>query len=393
MNDLITTPEELLTACLILRQSPEIGLDTEFIRETTYYPHLALIQLATDTQVFLIDPLAFDKTSLAPLRDLFTDPAILKVLHSAQADEECLWTAYGYLASPIFDTSIAASLLGMGDQVGLGRLLEEVLHVTIEKGHSRTHWLQRPLPAALAAYARADVAHLVAAYRKLKAELSRHNRLDWALELSAAWTRPERFTPDFVELAASVGRRKRIDAKTLSLLSRLMAWRDRVARKLNIPRRRVADDQALIDIATTRPSAAGHLHSFRGMHRAVMANHTDEILELCRDGSVIPGLSADRPERSRVSPEDRLAVELFQYAVKILAQKNRLSARHMLDRDTTEKILFGKFSGPKEWVTAGLISQDIFALIGEDLWAFVTGKTTLSLCNGKSCLKPSDETR
>lgn len=387
MGDLIATPGELADACTELKKSPVIALDTEFIRETTFYPNLALIQLATEAQVFLVDPLAFDKTSLAPMQEVLTDPNILKVVHSAQADEECLWTAYGYLAAPIFDTSIAASLLGMGDQVGLGRLLEDAIGVTIEKGHSRTNWLQRPLPAELLTYAREDVVHLVAAYQKLKDQLAKHKRLDWAMELSAAWAKPERFTPNFIDMAEKVGRRKRMDAKTLSLLARLMEWRERVAIALNVPRRRVADEQALIDIAVTRPAAEAHLHSFRGMHKAVMAKHTEELLELCRDSSVMPELTVVRPEKSRESSDEKLAIELFQYAVKVLAIRHRLSAKHLLDRDAAEKILFGKFSGPSEWVTAGLISQDIHAMIGEELWAFVTGKMSLSLSGGKICLK------
>lgn len=387
MDNLITTPEALDTACAELKKAPVIAFDTEFIRETTYYPKLALIQLATESQVFLVDPLAFDKTTSAPLQDVLTDPNILKVLHSAQADEECLWTTYGYLAAPIFDTSIAASLLGMGDQVGLGKLLEDAISVTIEKGHSRTNWLQRPLPEELLAYAREDVIHLVAVYRKLKSQLTSHKRLDWALELSAAWAKPERFTPNFIDMAEKVGKRKRMDAKTLSLLARLMAWREQVAITLNIPRRRVADEQALIDIAVTRPAAETHLHSFRGMHKAVMAKHTDELLALCRDTSIMPELAVVRPEKSRESSDEKLAIELFQYAVKVLAIRHRLSARHLLDRDTAEKILFGKFSGPSEWVTAGLLSQDIFAMIGDELWAFVTGKLNLSLNGGKIILK------
>lgn len=387
MGHLITTPDTLGRACAELKNSSVIAFDTEFIRETTYYPNLALIQLATDAQVFLVDPLAFDKASLAPMRDVLTDPKILKVLHSAQADEECLWTTYGYLAEPIFDTSIAASLLGMGDQVGLGKLLETAIGVTIAKGHSRTNWLQRPLPAELLNYAREDVAHLVAAYQKLKEGLTTHKRLDWAMELSAAWAKPERFTPNFVDMAEKVGRRKRMDAKALSLLTRLMEWRERVAIALNVPRRRVADEQALIDIAVTRPAAEAHLHSFRGIHKAVMAKHTGEILALCRDTSVMPELTKVRPEKTRESTDEKLAIELFQYAVKVLAIRHRLSAKHLLDRDTAEKILFGKFSGPDEWVTASILSQDIHAMIGEELWAFVTGKMSLSLSGGKIILK------
>lgn len=387
MSDLITTSTELAEACRILSQAPVIAFDTEFIRETTYYPNLALLQLATDREVFLLDPVALGKDAIAPLKAVLTDPKILKVLHSAQADQECLWVDYKFLAAPIFDTSIAASLLGMGDQIGLGKLLEQTVHVTIEKGHSRTNWLARPLPAELLHYAREDVAHLVAAYHKLKENLAHHNRLNWAMELSAAWTRPERFTANTVEMAVRIGQRKRMDAKALSLLARLLDWREQNAQRMNVPRRRVADDQALIDIAVARPTTTGHLQSFRGIHRSVMANHTEDLLTLCREQSVLPELTNLRSEKSRDSLDDRLTIELFQYAVKILALRHRLSARHLLDRETAEKIVFGKFGSSQDWVAAGLVSDEIHKMIGADLWEFLHGKSGLTLTNGAVAIK------
>lgn len=389
MSDLITTPDALAKACAILSQAPVIAFDTEFIRETTYYPNLALIQLATNREVFLLDPVALGKEAMAPLKAVLTDPKILKVLHSAQADQECLWVDYKFLAAPIFDTSIAASLLGMGDQIGLGKLLEQTMHVTLEKGHSRTNWLARPLPAELLHYAREDVAHLVAAYHKMKDNLAQHNRLNWAMELSAAWTQPERFTPNTVEMAARIGQRKRMDAKALSLLARLLDWREKSARRMNVPRRRVADDQALIDIAVARPTTAGHLQSFRGIHRSVMATHTEDLLALCREQSVLPELTNLRSEKTRDSQDDRLTIEIFQYAVKILALRHRLSARHLLDRETAEKIIFGKFASSQDWVAAGLVSGEVHQMIGAELWNFLHGKTGLSLVSGGVTLKPT----
>lgn len=388
MSDLIKTPDALAKACATLAQSPEIGFDTEFIRETTYYPQLALIQLATDSQIFLVDPTVFDKAGLAPLQAVLTNPQILKIIHSAQADEECLWTTYGYLAAPIFDTSIAASLVGLGDQIGLARLLEHTVNVTIEKGHTRTNWLARPLPQELMTYAREDVSHLTAVYRKLAADLGHIGRLEWAKELSAAWTRPERFTPNTVDMAAKMGRRKRMDAKALSLLARLMAWRETVAQKLNVPRRRVADDQVLIDIAIARPDTAGHLHSFRGIHRGVLTTHTAELIALCKDHAVIPELSTLRPEKARDSLDERLAIELFQYAVKILAIRHKLSAKHLLDRETAEKIVFGKFSNSQDWVGAELMNDDIHRMIGAELWEFLHGNTALTIKNGDCIITP-----
>ncbi|PIR20790.1 MAG: hypothetical protein COV45_04330 [Deltaproteobacteria bacterium CG11_big_fil_rev_8_21_14_0_20_47_16] len=387
MSNLIVTETELRRACDVLSQAPVIAFDTEFIRESTFFPNLALIQVATQSESFLIDPLAFKKEQLVPLQTIFTNPSILKILHSAQADQECLWTTYGYLATPIFDTSIAASLIGMGDQIGLGKLLEQTVNITIAKGHSRTNWLQRPLPNELLKYAREDVAHLVAAHESLSAQLVKAERLDWAMELSQEWTHPERFEFNAIDAATKIGKRKRMDKHSLSVLVRLLEWREGLARKVNIPRRRVADDQALIDIASTRPTEAGHLHSFRGISRSFMAQHTDELLELCKSTDILPEFSESPKHKSRDSQEDRLAIEVFQFAVKILAQNHNLSARHLIDRETAEKIVFGKYNGPDDWVTAKLISSDVCKMIGQELWGFLNGQMGISLQNGQLSLK------
>jgi ribonuclease D len=383
MSDVITTANDLQKACAILAQAPVMAFDTEFIRESTFFPNLALIQVATDKDVFLIDPLAFKKGALAPLQTVLTNPAILKILHSAQADQECLLTTYGFLAAPIFDTSVAASLLGFGDQIGLGRLLEQTVNVTIAKGHSRTNWLQRPLPTELIRYAREDVSHLVASYRALEAQLKKSGRLDWALQLAAEWVDPGRFAFNAVDTAARIGKRKRMDARGLSCLARLLDWRERVAREINVPRRRVADDQALIDLATAHPTDAGHLHSFRGISRSAMARHTDELLAICANMAVILELAAVRSEKTHDSLEDRLAIEFFQFAVKVLGQHHRLSARHLLDREAAEKIVFGKFSSPEEWVSTGLLAAETHQMIGQQLWEFLNGKLSLTLFDGQ----------
>jgi ribonuclease D len=256
------------------------------------------------------------------------------------------------------------------------------VNVTIEKGHTRTNWLARPLPHELLTYAREDVANLTAVYRKLASDLTQIGRLEWAKELSAAWTRPERFTPNTVDMAAKMGRRKRMDAKALSLFARLMAWREGVAQKLNVPRRRVADDQALMDISVARPDTPGHLHTFRGLHRGVMANHTHELIALCKDTSVLPELTALRAEKARDSLDERLAIELFQYAVKILAIRHKLSAKHLLDRETAERVVFGKFSSSQDWVAAELMNEEVHRMIGAELWNFLHGATALTMKNG-----------
>lgn len=383
-SDLINTPQALSAACLRLSKAPMLAFDTEFIRESTYFPILALIQIASADAIFLIDPVAISVSDMQPLLTLLTDPKILKIMHSAQADQECLWTHYQILAAPLFDTSIAASLLGFGDQIGLAKLIEQLRGVTINKDHTRTNWLARPLQPALLDYAREDVAHLIPIAQQLQAKLSEEGRGDWAAQLFAEWTKPARFTPNAVSMAQKMSKRKRLDAQTLSLLAALISWRETTAQQMNIPRKRVADDQALLDLANVRPKTSDHLRSFRGIHRGILSTHEPELLRLCLDTTVLPELATPPPQqRKRESVEEKLLVELFQYFVKVVAIQHRLSSRHLLERDAAEQIAFGKFTDSADWVSAGLLSADVHGLIGATLWDFLQGRSQLAIQDGQ----------
>ena len=164
-------PAQLREVAGRLANQPIVAFDTEFLREKTYYPKLGLIQVADRERSWLIDPLLLSAEELQPLLRVFTDPAIIKVAHSSEQDQSCLYYDYGIVASPLFDTSIAAALTGLGDQVGLAALLQKLLGVQLQKVHTRTDWLRRPLPEAMASYALLDVEHLVEAAEILMADL------------------------------------------------------------------------------------------------------------------------------------------------------------------------------------------------------------------------------
>ena len=170
--ELVSTAEEIQKIALALKGQPLIALDTEFIRESTFYPIVEIIQVATAEEAWLIDAKAFKKNfrpgpmggfdpAINPLLEILRDSKILKIFHAAQGDQECFYTSFGIVASPSIDTAVAGSLLGYGDGVGLGKLLKTVLDVTIKKGHARTNWGVRPLPRQLSEYALADVEYLV----------------------------------------------------------------------------------------------------------------------------------------------------------------------------------------------------------------------------------------
>ena len=265
---LITTAEEIQSISDRLKTKQIIAFDTEFIREKTFFPQLEIIQIATDEEAWLVDAQAFvaDEEGTAhpavqPLLDIFLDENILKVVHAAQADQECLHTSYNMVATPVMDTAIAASLCGLGENIGLANLLKSVLKVNIRKGYARTNWSVRPLPKHLIEYAYNDVVHLVELGKSSVKRLENMNRLDWALEISSQWSNPKLYRPDPDSIAKRLSKSGRINEENYPVLLELLRWREEKVRELNIPRRWLADDDVLMSLAETCPRTTTRRHS------------------------------------------------------------------------------------------------------------------------------------
>src|SRR3954464_14479302 len=224
LSGLLSTADEILDLAQKLKGSEIIAFDTEFIRESTFFPIVEIIQVATKSESWLVDAQAFKRNyrsgnpqafdpALNPLLSVFTNPKILKIVHAAQGDQECLFTSFGVVASPTLDTAVAASLCGYGDGIGLGKLLKSVLDVVVTKGHARTNWSVRPLPEQLLDYAHADVIYLVNLGRILLAKLDEIGRKKWALELTAQYENMALYHPNFEEIAQKLARSGRLDKR------------------------------------------------------------------------------------------------------------------------------------------------------------------------------------
>jgi ribonuclease D len=222
LHRFIDTPNELASFCQQLLNEPIIGVDTEFIRETTFFPRIALIQAATRDEVGLIDPTAFSNEQMAPFVEVLKRPEVLKVFHASHADQECLFWTYGLVAAPVLDTAVAAGLCGMGDSIGLQKLLREVLGIHVPKGRARAKWLNRPLSAELLHYAEQDVAHLVVLTSKLREILVEHERWEWALEESEADSSSFDVSPQ--EIATKLAKGAHLN-KEEGVLAALVEWR------------------------------------------------------------------------------------------------------------------------------------------------------------------------
>lgn len=384
---LLTTADEIKELASQLKNQELIAIDTEFLRESTFFPIVALIQIATDEASWLVDPLALKKEDLAPLIDIFEDKKIVKVLHAAQADQECLYTSYGIVASPSFDTAMAASLCGYGDNIGLSKLLKEALGVSLQKGHARTDWTARPIQEQLLRYAHLDVQYLIPLARKLFAELDKKERRPWAFELSSRYENKASYEPNPVGLANRLAKSGKLDRRGYATLIELIAWREKRVRNLDVPRRRVADDEILVALANVRPKDMNHLSAFRGLNKGELKVSGEAILKAIRAAadlseSQLPAVPTPLIPDSR----EARVIELIQCFVKLLSDELQISARHLVTADDILPVLRGQFQNLNDLVREEILTEGAAHLIGEELLAIVHGRRGLSVRSGAVCV-------
>jgi ribonuclease D len=288
---LITGTDALAALCERLRGEAFVTVDTEFMRERTYWPELCLVQLASDHEVAVVDAMA-EGIDLAPLGVLLADTNVMKVFHAARQDIEIFVLLFGDVPRPLFDTQIAAMVAGFGDQVGYDALISSLTGGQIDKTHRFSDWSARPLSPAQISYAAADVTHLRRAYEKLRARLEKDGRLEWVSEEMAVLADPNTYRAN-PETQWEKLRPRTNNRRMLGILRAIAAWREREAQRSNIPRQRMLKDETLLEIAATAPADADHLARARGITRGFA------------DGKIGASLLAAIAE-ARALPEDAL---------------------------------------------------------------------------------------
>lgn len=289
----LTTTRELADFCSDAAGYPYITVDTEFLRERTYYSKLCLIQIAYsgegDENAVLVDPLSAD-ISLEPLYDLFRNEAVVKVFHAARQDLEIFFIDAGVIPKPLFDTQVAAMVCGFGDQVGYETLVRKVAKQSLDKSSRFTDWSRRPLTDAQKTYALADVTHLRVIYEKLAAKLAKNKRAHWVEEELQTLTNPETYITRPEEAWKRVKTRTN-SARMLGIVRALAEFREAHAQSKNIPRNRVFKDDALIELASTKPQ------SFDDLQRSRL------LLREARKGDIAKGILAAVASALALQPE------------------------------------------------------------------------------------------
>jgi ribonuclease D len=313
-HGLITTEAALREFVEAVAENLWIAVDTEFMREKTYYPQLCLIQLATPENIGCVDPLVLK--DIGPLVALLHDPRKLKVFHAASQDLEVLYQVTGHVPAPVFDTQIAASLLGHGEQIGYANLVQGVLSHEIDKTQSRTDWSRRPLSSAQLCYARDDVRYLTRLYPLLRQDLEDLGRIDWLGPEMDSLTRPETYRPDPGNAWRRVSGNKRLKPRELAVLRELAAWREAEAQELDRPRRWVLPDDVLVAISRARPADTAALRDLRGFPRTIRDAQADRVLRAVQRGLETPRESW--PEVSRSHPLTEAEEALVDVAMALL---------------------------------------------------------------------------
>jgi len=294
--NVIGTTTELAALCRRLSAGPALTIDTEFLRERTYWPKLCLVQLASPDEAHAVDALA-DGLDLAPLIELLRDRNVVKVFHAARQDLEIFHHLTGRLPRPVFDTQVAAMVCGFGDSVGYETLITKLTNATIDKGSRFTDWSLRPLSERQIDYALADVVHLRPAYEKLARKLHGNGRESWLAEEMAVLSEPATYLGDPRDAFRRVKARG-ANGRALAVLREVTAWREETARARDVPRNRVLRDEALVEIANHAPKDAKALARTRGLG-AKLANgpQGEAILAAVRKGLDVP--EAEWPEQQR----------------------------------------------------------------------------------------------
>ena len=337
---LITTTEELAAVCRRLAQHPFVTVDTEFLRETTFWPKLCVLQLASDEEAVVVDALAPD-IDLIPFLDLMANRAVVKVFHAARQDLEIIWKMSGNLPDPLFDTQVAAMVCGFGDQVSYSELAQTLCRVTIDKSSRFTDWARRPLSAAQVTYALADVTHLRDIYRALVRQLETSKRIGWLADEMRTLLSPATYE-QHPDQAWERFRSKLRKPRDLAVMMELAAWRESEAQSRDVPRSRILKDDAMIEVATAAPrslDALGDLRALpRGMDKSRLGPDMLAAVErgLARDPKSLPRIDRDR--RGNGGGGNGATVELLKVLLRQVADAHGVAAKLIANVEDLEAI-------------------------------------------------------
>lgn len=372
---LVTTAAELRLTCERLAAAPHVAVDTEFLRERTYHARLCLVQLASPTEHALVDPFAVE--DLSPLRELLVASDVIKVFHAARQDLEIFHSMWGAVPQPLFDTQVAAAILGHGDQLSYAALVQALLDVRIDKAQTLTDWSRRPLSSDQLRYALDDVVHLSSAYELVRTRLAELGRAEWLARTFESMADPALYRVDPREAWRAVKGTRGLSGEKRAVLREVAAWREEAARERDLPRRWVLSDEALVEVARRAPRTGSELAGIRTLTQPQLRRDGEALVEAVRAGLAAP--ADERPARPPERPGDEaLALaDLMAAVVRLRARAADVSVGQVATRADLEALaMHGEASGVE------LLEGWRRELVGAELLALREGRLRLAVKDG-----------
>lgn len=367
----IDTEADLIAFCQRIADSTWMTVDTEFLRERTYYSQLCLIQVGTEDEIACIDPLAI--SDLTPILDLIYSSNVKVVFHAARQDLELFYTLRGALPSQVFDTQIAATVLGYGDQIGYGNLVKQCLNVELDKAHSRTDWSKRPLDAGQIEYAADDVRYLRDVYHLLIKQLEEKGRLHWLDDDFESLTNVSTYTVDPVTIWKKIKGAGRLKGVQLAILQKLADWREERAIKSNRPRRWIIKDEVMLDLAKLAPETMQKMSLIRGLESSTIERHGKAIIAHITAAKAIPKDQWPTVKKPLfLTTQQDATVDAMMALLRKFCDEQAIAPTAVASRKDIERVVSGDQS-------VNILQGWRNEIVGHHLNAFLNGDLTLSV--------------
>lgn len=371
----IDSDAKLAQFCAGLGGTSYCAIDTEFIRESTYFPILALIQIASEDQLGCIDPLAID--NFKPLTELLVREDLLKVFHSPSQDLEILYQKFGEVPAPVFDTQLACAVLGYNHQISYADLVQQITGVQLEKKHTRADWSRRPLSEDELDYAMDDVRYLLPIYAHLQAQLESSKRGSWIEKDLLAMSDAANYQLDMSMLWKRLKGVQKLKGEKLQIASDLCQWREALAQQHNRPRRWITKDDALVEIARQRPANLDALSSIRELSEKTVKRHGDRLLQIVAHAATVDASAWPRHDKRNQLNARQLALgDCLMALCRVIADENQIALATLATRKDIDNLILNQKSSR--------LSQGWhFAMAGEQLLNFIHGQSSLSVVDQK----------
>lgn len=369
----IDNDEALAQFCATLGQASYCAVDTEFIRESTYYAELALIQIGSGEHFACIDPLAIN--DFTPFAELLAKPDLLKLFHSCSQDLEILYQKFGAVPTPIFDTQLAAAVLGYNHQISYADLVQQICDVALEKKHTRANWMRRPLSDDELDYAMDDVRYLLTVYEHLNEQLQESRRDSWMEKDLRALTDPAKYEVNLSQVWKRLKGVQKLKGEKLQIASDLCRWREELAQRQNRPRRWIVKDDTLIELARQKPASEADLSSIPELQEKTIRRHGAELLAIVANAQSID--PADWPQHDKVNSLDKQQLALgdcLMALCRVIAEENEIALATLVVRKDIDNLILNSKS-------SRLTQGWRFTMAGEKLLEFIHGQTAISVAN------------